>query len=965
VPRHGSVLFTVIREAGFPAASLREGPRLATWLKRSVLAIDAGSAPDEAVTAESWRAGETLVQALYEPAVALCRFVAQLRARLPEGLGASIDPVQRLDVISPQWRSELPFDLEEQDVRLLVEDLVRVRRGDAEGLTTTRHLRRSGPAWTATAELLISGSVEHRRLPADVRSALADAGRVRLRPGAMLAEFGRPIVAMERAREDENDRWELRPLVQGFEALLPLGEELRVIAIAGEATLGEFTAFAGEPLRGPVVALQPTTQVDPSETIELEVLGTSPVTSTRPWLALAIELSEVGRVRFENTPMDLGRSTAGDRRIMAFTGRAELDVGGAVLVWRTGAQEDRNLKLVLVGQTVHRVREQIFQGKPQAWLVESDLTTLVQARDVQWRFIGSRDWRTTIGQDPLGRVEFAVRRQGQLVAWSRAEVAPSAFGMVAEVRTRQLHLTGLKGATVTASGDGPLHVIAGGETAVIDLSRHRPGGSVRLSLRWATAIEMTLPDPVAESMLLDPSGRTVSRAHLAIGRFAGFRLLSPEPRRLCFELRRSGHAPLHATRAVEGLTPLTAFRDLVREMTGGSPDLDATVRLTWIGHGNWLAEAGLYDLDQPLTLPEGGGAFASLSGALQIMHLKGFSLSFPGAGIAEQLPFASASEIRARLQENLGDGPWLLLGTTADGLRLRPKVLTSDADTAAPSTPLAAAIREPTRGVRDRSLDACLDRPEELTEADRRLLVDLCVTARNVEAPYASVDALRALCRAPRAAPFVLATCDSLAEREAVLQLQGELPLLWFITPIEAWISAFGQRSGMLARRLSDLDLPTSLALATTAKALTQIVDLQPGLRMHAQTTFLLRYSSVDLDQAIVNILCRRTERTLLELANDFVRRCVDVADPPALPGLLQLQTEPEPLWKRFDDAFAGIIAAPNIAARIAVGQLRAQRWVVDACRTAWLYDRDYFEGALVRTLQEMSSRSGYRPPHA
>jgi hypothetical protein len=955
----------VIREAGFPAASLHEGPRLATWLKRSVLAIEAGSTPDEAVAAESWRAGETLVQALYEPAVALCRFVAQLRARLPGGVGASIDAVQRLDVISPEWRSELPFDLEERDVRLLVEDLVRARRGNAEGLTTTRHLRRSGAAWTATAELLISGSVEHRRLPADVRSALADAGRVRLRPGAMLAEFGRPIVAMERVRDDQDDCWELRPLVQGFEAPLPLGEELRVIAIAGEGTLSEFTAFAGEPLRGPVLALQPTTQVDPSETVDLEVLGTSPVTSTRPWLALAIELSEVGRVRFENVPVDLGCCTADERRIMAFTGRAELDLGGAVLVWRTGAQEDRSLKLVLVGQTVRRVREQIFRGKPQAWLVESDLTTLMQPRDVQWRFIGSRDWRSTTGQDPIGKVEFAVRRQGQLVAWSRAEVAPSEFDMVAEVRSRQLCLTGLKGATVTASSDGPLHVTPRGQTAVIDLSRHRPGGFVRLSLRWTTAIEMTLPDPVAEPMLLDPSGRAVSHAHLSVGRFAGFRLLSPELCRLCFELRWSEHPSLHATRTVEGLTPLATFSDLVKEMIGGSSDLDATVRLTWIGHGNWLAEAGLYDLDQPLTLPEGSGAFASLSGALQIIHLKGFSLSFPSAGIAEELPFARASEIRARLQENLGDGPWLLLGTTADGRRLRPKVLTGEADAPASSTPLAAAIREPTRGVRDRSIDAYLDRPEELTEAARRLLVDLCITARNGEAPYAAVDILRALCRAPRVGPFVLATCDSLAEREAVLQLQGELPLLWFVTPIEAWIAAFGQRIDMLAGRLSDLDLPTNLALATTAKALSQIVDLQPGLRMHAQTIFLLRCRSADLDQAIVNILCRRAERTLLELANDFVRRCVDVADPPALPGLLQLHTEPESLWKRFDNAFAGVIAAPIIAARIAVGGLQAQRWVVDACRAAWLYDRDYFEGALVRTLQEMSSGSGHPPPYA
>jgi hypothetical protein len=138
-------------------------------------------------------------------------------------------------------------------------------------------------------------------------------------------------------------------------------------------------------------------------------------------------------------------------------------------------------------------------------------------------------------------------------------------------------------------------------------------------------------------------------------------------------------------------------------------------------------------------------------------------------------------------------------------------------------------------------------------------------------APYASIDPLRALCGAPRAVPFVLATCDSLAEREALLRLQNELPTLWFVTPIEAWIATFGQRADKLARRLAEHGLPSGLALTITANALAQIVDLQPGLRMHTQAVFLLTCHAGDLDQTLVDRLCRRAERTLLELANDLV----------------------------------------------------------------------------------------------
>jgi hypothetical protein len=107
--------------------------------------------------------------------------------------------------------------------------------------------------------------------------------------------------------------------------------------------------------------------------------------------------------------------------------------------------------------------------------------------------------------------------------------------------------------------------------------------------------------------------------------------------------------------------------------------------------------------------------------------------------------------------------------------------------------------------------------------------------------------------------------------REALLRLQNELPTLWFVTPIEAWIATFGQRADKLARRLAEHGLPSGLALTITANALAQIVDLQPGLRMHTQAVFLLTCHAGDLDQTLVDRLCRRAERTLLELANDLV----------------------------------------------------------------------------------------------
>jgi hypothetical protein len=956
IPSHGSVLLAVVREAGFPAASLREGPGLSSWLRRSVLGIESGLTPEEAVAGEAWRAGETLVQALYEPAVELSRIVADLRRRLTAADAPGFDPVQRLDSVCPNWRSELPFDVETNDVRLLVEDLVGARTVEASGLGVVRRLRKSERGWIAVAELVLDGFVEQKRLPADAAFALANAGRVRVRPAGDLADFGRPLLAMERLCDEEVDGWELRPLVQGFEAPLRLEQELRLAAVAGDVVMTEFIAFAGDPIAAPVVALQPTGPEQPKECPELEVLGASPAKSRKPWLALAVEPSEFDRLRFENTPIELGRCDDG-RRLVAFSGRAELHLGRDVLVWRSGAAEDSSLKLVLVGSMVQRAIERVFLGTPRAWLAEEESVRPVQARDLRWRAIGSSQWHAPSEVEPLGKVEFAVRRKGELVAWTRALVVPSTFNLVAEPRARKLLLRGQAGATVTAGAAQAYPVAQIGDAAVVDLTEHPAGASLRLGLRWNTTVELLLPDPIAEPMLLDPESQPVARAGLSVSALAGYQLLAPDLRRLCFELHSSDAPGLHAYRSVEGSTPLAAFSDLLRSMLAGSTNLDASVRLTWMGRGDWLAEVRLYDLDRPLYLPDEPNPFAAAAAALDL-RLSAFSLPFPAAGVATNLPVLPARDARERLQADLADGPWILLGSTADGHRLRPKMLGEQTDPASPSTPLVAAITERKRDVREVTMRSRLAQAEALLPEECRLLVDLCVTAKAAQAPYACVEALAHLCYADRAAIFVLATCDSPAEREAVLALQDELPLLWFLTPIEAWIVAFGQRAEMLTRRLVAAQLPTDTALSSTGKALAHIVDLQPGLRVHAQTAFLFGCEGATQDRALVERLCRPPERSLADLTDALIKRAGDRAEPPPLPRLVALTPEMEPLRCRFDDSFGGLISAPMAAARIATGEIRSDAGLAEACRVAWLYDRDHFEATLTRALQDLSSKS-------
>ncbi|RUV28371.1 hypothetical protein EOA86_20120 [Mesorhizobium sp. M5C.F.Ca.IN.020.32.2.1] len=920
-----------------------------------MLAMEAGFAADEAVAAEAWRAPESLVQILFDAAVSLCRAIVDLRASVPPG-PEGVDAVQRLSRVRPDWPAELPFDLEEQDVRKLVEDLVRARRQDSRALDVVRRLRRIESGWAAFAELSLKGTLDHRQLPGQLRVAVDQSGRVRLRPGGALAERGRVVAALERITDDQMDIWEVRPLVQGCDLVLDLGEEFRLQAIANEGVIAEFTAFAGDPCEGPVIALEPSDAVSElHEATEFLVLGASPVRTPSPWLVLGVEPAAMRQLRIEGERLDLGKLADGNRLLIAFSGTAEIEIGGERLVWRTGAEKREAPRLSLLGDLLRNVDERVFRGCPNAWLIDDDAAVSVPNRDLIWRHVGTRDWTPVKDREPLGRVELAIRRRGVLVAWARADVVPANFRIEPNAKDRTLRLSGLAGAQVGAAGPKPLPSKRDADEAVINLTDLPRGGTLHLHLRWANILEMALPDPVAEPILLGPDGSAGANRRLSVGRLSGYRLLTPYPWTLVFELRRFGVRPAYATRQVDGLVPLSAFGELVRELLGGCEELDAFVRMTWAGRPELVAEIGWYDLDQSLVLRESSSPFAVLAKNVASLNLCAFSLAEPRAGIVHP-PMAPMGTMVSWLSEYLGEGPWLLSGVTQDGRRLRPKVLEASAGVPTPSG-LLFALRQPTRELRDAALDAYLSNNQPSVD-ELRGLVELALITSKAEIPYASVDALRALARVPRTAVVVLAECNSFAEREAVLRLQSELPCLWCTSAIEDWIAAMGARRARLATRLAEFGEDVALSDAAIARGLVETLDLQPTLRVHVQAALLLNGISIAAQHEFAQRLGRRTPGGIDALAQDLVKRRGDGGQPPSSLGLSNMVKNSVAVWNRYDSAFADVLAAPFVAAGVAMSEIEP-RVHLSACRSAWLFDRDYFEAAVVEVLFERAHSRG------
>jgi hypothetical protein len=191
----------------------------------------------------------------------------------------------------------------------------------------------------------------------------------------------------------------------------------------------------------------------------------------------------------------------------------------------------------------------------------------------------------------------------------------------------------------------------------------------------------------------------------------------------------------------------------------------------------------------------------------------------------------------------------------------------------------------------------------------------------------------------------------SFAEREAVLRLQSELPFLWCSSAVNDWIAAVGARRDRLSARLIDIGQDAALAYRTVTRGLMEVLDLNPALRVHVQAALLVNGISLS-EQPELAFRLNRTLGSLESLAQDLIKRHGDGAELPPTLGLANTIGDPHPFWERYDRDFADVLAAPMIIAGIAMGEIPS-KGLLTACRTAWLFDRDYFEAAVVELLFE------------
>lgn len=969
----GDRIVAIVKESGFPAAALRDGRRVTDWLRGAVRLIERGFDPYDAVGSEAWRMNAArIAEATHDAAVELCTALVDLRRIVRDQNADGGDPIAILDAARPEWRAQLPFELEPQDVASVVEQLIRASRDATSALFVTRRLHREGGTWASTATISLSGALDLRRVPPRMAEALSTARRMRLVPRGELVGSAGALAALERSSDDGPDDagpvWTLRALVSGFEPRIGLDTAVRLGAMVGDDLVDEFPCYAGEGHEGePVVFGSVTADDTPEACEELVALGGSDVRATKAWLVVAASDTAVEQMEFAGERWDMGRCDG--RRLVGFKGTARhFAPDGSTTTWRSAADRSEAARIFLVGPTVRRLRETVYRGPPDVWLDFGDAQRECARRDVRWKPVGRGRWRSLQEGMPYGRITLAAfDRAGDPIASVNTLVAPNDMELAPMRGRKGLVIQNCGTASVAARSGPALSVSKEVGEPFVDLAAVEPGRIVELSLVWEAAMTVTLINPVGAEALVAPDGNLAPRhKRLSLGRLHGYRAVTAEPGRLCFELTCRGGPRRSFSRRVHGEAPLVAYLDDLRHLLGSSDDLDARVQLSWIGGQEWICEIGWYDLDPG----DYGAASAQAFGhtrlaMLGVAEVSAFAIAEPSR---TTVVAADGESLATKLRAGLGAGPWLIWGCTTNGQVLRPRVLDDGERACEAGSPFVRAVTTRDQGARWKHLAALAMAPSSWRDDDRRRWLDLLLATMRAGVPYAALDPLKILDRHAGAAIWLLAFAETEEERRSVLAIQRELPFLWACTFAPLWLDAFEARAAQLDDRLQSVGLDAALASTNLLGALGQITDQAPDLAGHLRSVLLVMFSGQRRPcpsgsyEAFAARLRRIIEGPdLAARTNVFVQRHVDGPSPPRGLGLVEATPTAKVLSDRFEPTFDDVVAAPVAAALAAFSSKGANASTLAACRAAWLFDPEHFDGAAGRLVADWSSRGG--PP--
>ena len=869
-------LLTLALEGGIPVRVITDGAR--GWLKDYLRAImrrgaawgGTGEVVAEAAQEERWRVRDSYQ---HDDFVALCSELAwhllRLRSLVETNAGEMIRNSALLDIKRPNWRSELPVYVPEEDDAVAAELLTglldeKLTGLTTEGVETRRFLVKQRDGWVPALQLVADGEIPFSRLP-----PIQTRGRIRAVPSGELANRIAGEVALLEPPAEKSQRFRVRPLTRLSNLItnFPFLSPVTVTLHAPDCSPASWVWPQGDALRSDMLVFA----LDDGATRDallLRYIRSGSVRSPKRTLYVLVPESWQIRGETENSIVSVTAVPLLRRQLVEVSGLAYFS-----------ASKDESERYRVEPNTIEQKTELVL---PFAHVAGFNLA------DDRYELICTPAKPVIHDEGHKARVplikELYVRRPGG--SWSQLTGLIEGSGLLElswrdptvgiQIERRLLALVP-DGAQVRGelrderSGSICLSLMPGWRATILDpecewSSDENSNLSIFFPKKPSFRLRLTLHPPQGPGfdIVLPITGRrpvialsdgTMPGARIDVGALRGAVAMSSQPATL--QIGARGRKSGGLTAVVDGELPLGIFRMAVNEMLATLPNQDDIVEIDFLGDSRPPFKVSRYRHQQlPMednwlkALPHDVRP-GSMLVARMVSHPRlEYALHQDAQGvwhIPESCPGTCLVYLR--------DGPEVVSRPT---LVPRPGVH-DDASGQVLSALVIVEFNERQKAIK--SALSSLAAPEG-SEEDLAWLVEVIVNLNGL--PPTALDVLKLLPSRPAALVRALLFAKDASARAVVWSLQNELPFLWLELPLPDWKNAVESDFEAFRRLLSPI-LGEQRAVAEASHRLSQLRDELLGLE--PAIAEVLRLSGVPLEKPV-------SPPSLQQLVNIYITNC-------------------------------------------------------------------------------------------
>lgn len=773
-----------------------------------------------------------------------CELIAELvkwRKVLDQG-PSNIDPVRYLDAHSPDWKESLPIYMStehDQIARKLLGGLLNEKIGviTSGGIGAERYLCFNGERWQPALVLNAEGEIPAGRL-----TSVPLAGRWKASPSGTLANFLPSQIALFEPPIEGAHTWRVRPLVSLGKLIV--GFQLNESVTANLTCGSEAVSIvwpSGGPVASPIATFIPDEGSDPSQPGKLRLAKTGSASLPPPLLYVLVP-TDWEAIAAEGTTLGHTWSVAGGNTLHAVSGTVYFAKPGASTGerYRVDAGKDErqeNLELLSAASTPIRTNDELelYEGSVTVRVGSNGGSRQPKKGELLYRRVGEV-WRPLLDgklsehglfdiswRDPLADIQLERRRVALLPHRARIQ------GRMTSATEGVVTYESLPGWNVDLPED--VRVIERAEEELRFSFNGKPSYKMVVKLGAPSGqsfnVIITLRSRDASIILSD--GRVAAAGQeIDITALRGAIAVSPHNTTLTLTPRTSRSNSLQFK--FSGEFPLSALKRVVEEFMAQIADQDAVLELDFLGDTRKPICLKQYRYARPKRIDGAivfGSEFVEQPVARMIMNPEKEHMLQATAEGAYEIPDWCSGPCLVYLR----DGPDVVSRPLLVHLPLNQ----------VPRTPLQAALAQKDFPSLQAELRIAVDllSAGDLPTEDVRFLVSL-VSALN-GLPASAFEALKEVACHPRAMLRLLLSAATDAERQAVWNLQEQLPFLWLTIPYSAWEAAFSAERDVLEAALSTMpeEMRHQLLIEHFKAIQGSILTLEPGLdRMFVKSGF-------------------------------------------------------------------------------------------------------------------------------